>query len=156
MRKFLLFIALSNLLCHFAMADTTSNQITETKAGEPLFDECIQPIITGEIYKSNRCFDNEYNPLNATVRAYRYNYLKYEKLLYFIGTFEDGYLNGEVIVFKQDGGKNVFNFKDHKLNGTAKLYDNFGRLRGTLEFKNGYNLFIVNRLNPSFFNCIGE
>lgn len=136
MRKFLLFIALSTLLCPFAMAD--SNQIIETKAGEPLFDTCIQPIITGEIYKSNRCFDNEYNPLNATVRAYRYNYLKYEKLLYFIATFEDGYLNGEVIVFKQDGGKNVFNFKDHKLNGTAKLYDNFGRLRGTLEFKNGY------------------
>ena len=64
--------------------------------------------------------------------------MKYEKLLYFIGTFEDGYLNGEVIVFKQDRGKNVFNFKDHKLNGTAKLYDNFGRLRQTINFVDGF------------------
>lgn len=138
MKKLLFFTILVFLFNNNANANYTSNSVIETKAGEPLFDECIKPLITGTYDKPNRCFDNEYNPLNATVKAYRYNYQKYERQLYFIGTFEDGYLNGEVTVFKQDGGKNVFNFKNHKLNGITKLYDNFGRLRKTMDFVNGY------------------
>ncbi len=134
MKKMLLVIILSFLFSQTAHAQ----DIIETKAGEPLFDKCIHPIILGSLLKPYRCFDNEYNPLNATVKAYRYNYLSYEKQLYFIGTFIDGHLNGEVTIFKQDGSKNVFNFKDHKLNGTAELYDNFGRIRKIINFVDGF------------------
>lgn len=138
MKKMLLITALCFLFSNIANAYYTPNSVIETKAGEPLFDKCIHPIIIGSIGKSNRCFDNEYNPLNATVKAYRYNYLKYERQLYFIGTFVDGYLNGEVIIYKTDGSRNVFNFKDHKLNGTAELYDNFGRIRKIINFADGF------------------